>query len=113
MSANANQCAALRFNPNLTSGLIHLGLAYYLSGEYGKAIRTWEGAVGRNPNLAFIHAGLAAAYAQADRTDEAARAVANVCRLHPFFKVEDFGNAFLKASDRLSLRNGLRKAGLK
>ena len=52
-------------------------------------------------------------YAQADRTDEAARAVANVRRLHPFFKVEDFGNAFLKASDRLSLRNDLRKAGLK
>ncbi len=105
---------ALRFNPNLgPSGLIHLGLAYYLLGEYGKAIRTLEGALGRNPNLVFLHIGLSAAYAQADRADEAARAAANVRRLHPFFNVEDFGNAFRKETDRLSIRKGLRKAGLK
>lgn len=105
---------ALRFNPNLgPSGLIHLGLAYYLLGEYGKAIRTLEGALGRNPNLVFLHIGLSAAYAQADRADEATRAAANVRRLHPFFNVEDFGNAFRKETDRLSIRKGLRKAGLK
>jgi len=105
---------ALRFNPNLgPSGLIHLGLAYYLTERYGKAIRTLEGALGRNPNLVFLHIGLSAAYAQANRAEEASRAAANVRRLHPFFEVDTFGNAFRKASDRLSIREGLRKAGLK
>ena len=64
-------------------------------------------------NLVFLHIALSAAYAQANRAGEAARAAANVRRLHPFFEVEAFGNAFRKESDRLSIREGLRKAGLK
>ena len=45
--------------------------------------------------------------------EDAARAVANVRRYHPFFKVEEFGNAFRKPADRNDLREGLREAGLK
>ena len=104
---------ALRFNPNLgPSGLVHLGLAYYLEQRYDDAINTFERALGRNPNLVVLHVGLAAAYARANRADNAARAAAQVKRLHPFFKVDAFGNAFRKPEDRLSIREGLRKAGL-
>lgn len=54
---------ALRFNPNLgPSGLAHLGLAYYLKGQYGGAIKTLERALGQYPDLAILHVGLAAAY---------------------------------------------------
>lgn len=105
---------ALRFNPKLgPSGLTHLGLAYYLKGQYGDAIETLERALGRNPNLAILHVVLAAAYSRANRAEDAARSVANVRRLHPFFKVDEFGNAFRKTSDRSDIRDGLRQAGLK
>jgi adenylate cyclase len=105
---------ALRFNPNLgPSGLVHLGLAYYLKGQYGGAIKTLERALGQYPDLAILHVGLAAAYTRANRAEDAARAATNVRRFHPFFKVDEFGNAFRKPADRNNIREGLRDAGLK
>jgi len=105
---------ALRFNPNLgPSGLVHLGLAYYLKGQYGSAIKTLERALGQYPDLAILHVGLAAAYTRANRAEDAARAATNVRRFHPFFKVDEFGNAFRKPADRNNIREGLRDAGLK
>ena len=55
---------------------------------------------------------LAAAYAQQDRPEEAARAAALVRRIDPTFEPEAFGNKLLKAADLEHLRTGLRKAGL-
>jgi hypothetical protein len=55
---------------------------------------------------------LAAAYAQQDRTEDAARVAAMVRRIDPTFDPEAFGNKFLKAVDLEQLRSGLRKAGL-
>ena len=104
---------ALRFNPELpSSGLVHLGLAYYLKGQYREAITTLERALGQNPDLVILHVALAAAYAQADRGEDAARAAAEVRRLHPFFEVDLFGNGFSNQTDRASIREGLVKAGL-
>ncbi len=104
---------ARRFNPNLDpASLIDLGLAYYLKGRYSAAIMPLELVLRRNPNLAAAHIILAATYANAERFDDAERAIANVRRLHPFFKVDAFGSAFRKPEDRASLRSGLRKAGL-
>jgi adenylate cyclase len=83
---------ALRFNPNMNaSGLMPLGLAFYLKKRYGDSIRTLERGLGREPNNVWSHIVLAAAYSQAGRSEDAARAVATVLRLHPFFEVDAFG----------------------
>ena len=104
---------ALRFNPNLaTSGLVHLGLAYFLKERFEDAIKMYDKALAKNPDLAILHVGLAATYARAGRNEDAAQAAADVRRLSPFFSVEAFGNGFRNPSDREAIQDGLRKAGL-
>jgi adenylate cyclase len=105
---------ALRFNPNMNaSGLVPLGLAYYLKEQYDDSIRTLERGVGRQPDHPWSHIVLAAAYAQSGRSEDAALEVKTVLRLHPFFEVDSFGTAFRNPADRASIAEGLRKAGLK
>ena len=53
-----------------------------------------------------------AAFAQAGRRAEAARAVENLRRTDPTFDGSNFGNKFLEARDLAQLREGLEKAGL-
>lgn len=103
----------LRFSPVMdVDRLLELGFAYYLVSRYDAAIKTLEQGVSLNPNHAFLHIALAAAYAQAGRLDDAARAVASVRRLHPFFEVALFGTRFRNPQDRERIIEGLRKAGL-
>jgi adenylate cyclase len=105
---------ALRFNPNASPRtLINLGLAYYLTGRYDEAIAVSEQALRRNPNLVVPNVVVAAAYAKAGRTEDAARAANKVLRLHPFFEVDAFATGFRNAEDRLKLAQGLRQAGLR
>jgi adenylate cyclase len=104
---------ALRFDPNMFPGYyMHLGLAYYLKGRYDDSISTLNRGLGWYPDHVFIHIPLAAAYAQAGRLEEAERAAATVLRLHPFFEVDSYGDAFINPADRASIADGLRKAGL-
>ena len=106
--------AALRFDPNTNADTFFaLGLAYYLQGQYEESIRTLERGKSQNPNHAFIHAALAAAYAQAERSREAASSAEKVRRLHPFFEIASFGTRFRNSRDRDRLAEGLGKAGLK
>ncbi|MFQ5995728.1 MAG: adenylate/guanylate cyclase domain-containing protein [Acidiferrobacterales bacterium] len=103
----------LRFNPSMDiDRLFELGLAYYLEKRYDDAIGTLEQGVGRNPDHPFLHIALAAAYAQADRSEDATRAAAKVRRLHPFFEVTSFDTRFRNPTDRAHIAEGLRKAGL-
>jgi adenylate cyclase len=55
---------------------------------------------------------LAAAYAQQDRIEDAARVVTEIRRTDPTFDAQEFGTKFLSAADLDRLREGLRKAGL-
>jgi adenylate cyclase len=103
----------LRFDPAMeVDRFFELGLAYYLKSQYAESIKTLEQGVGRNPKHPFLHIALAAAYAQADRLEDAARATAAVRRLYPFFEVDSFGTRFSNPADRASIAKGLRKAGL-
>ncbi len=102
-----------RFNPHLGPGdFMELGLAYYLRDRYEDAIRILERGVGQKPGFVGHHIGLAAAYAQAGRAEEANKAATTVLRLSPFFETEAYGTAFRKPADRAALVEGLRKAGL-
>ena len=104
----------MRFNPHLVPGdFMELGLAYYLKGRYEEAIRILERGVGQKPDFVGHHIGLAAAYAQSGRSEEAKQAATMVLRLSPFFETESYGTAFQSPTDRAALIEGLRKAGLK
>jgi hypothetical protein len=67
---------------------------------------------GRLVAAGFSRIVLAAAYAEEDRTEDAARAVAEMRRFDPAFDAREFGGRLLDAGNLEHLREGLRKAGL-
>jgi adenylate cyclase len=104
---------AVRFDPRPTPNTFsNLAMAYYLQGRYDDAIATLEGAVGRYPHHVPLHIALAASYAEAGRTDDAARAAVEVRRWHPFFEADLYGEVFRNPAERDRIRASLRKAGL-
>ncbi len=105
---------AFRFDPYQSpGGFMSLGIGYYLNGQYDKAIKVLEEGLSRKSDWVGNHIALAAAYVQADRTDDAAREVQEVLRLDPFFEIDNYGTAFRNQADRAKIVEGLRKAGLK
>jgi adenylate cyclase len=105
---------ALRFDPRTPPGThMFLGLGYYLKGQYDAAISTIERGVAQYPDFVGNYLALAASYAQAGRSEEAARAAEKVLRLDPFFEVESYGTGFRNPADRAAIMEGLHKAGLK
>jgi TolB-like protein/Flp pilus assembly protein TadD len=104
---------ALRFDPNpIPNTFSNLAMAYYLQGRHDDAIRTAEQGVSRYPYHVMLYIALAAAYADAGRSDSAAHAAAELRRLHPFFEVGSFGQFFRNLSDRQRFAAALRQAGL-
>jgi TolB-like protein/class 3 adenylate cyclase/lipopolysaccharide biosynthesis regulator YciM len=110
---------ALRLNPSLGAGsLTNLGLAYYLAGRHGDAVRVLEQAGARTTSYLdrgphhFRHVGLAASYAELGRLEEARHAAEEVLRVWPFFEVEQFVGQFRGREAQASLTTGLAKAGL-
>jgi adenylate cyclase len=103
----------LRFDPySELDHYWHLGLAFYLKGKYEDATRTLEQALSFAPNFAWNHIALAAAYAQAGRSEDAKRSAESAKKLHPFFDVESSFTLFRNPADRNEFHEGLRKAGL-
>ncbi len=101
------------FNPHMRpSNYMQLGIAYYLKGRYDDAMDTLEQGLSWYPDDVFIYIPLAAAYAQVGRLKDAARVVAKVRKLRPFFEVDNYGTAFIKPTDRSRIVDGLRRAGL-
>ncbi|MGQ0662174.1 MAG: adenylate/guanylate cyclase domain-containing protein [Pseudomonadota bacterium] len=107
---------ALRFDPSLGRGAhMNLGFVYYLMERYEDAIRFLERGVPRDPGRLYVwysHIGLAAAYAQSGRLDDAGRAKDTVLQLGPFFQIEPFVAQFQNPTHRAHFRDGLRNAGL-
>jgi TolB-like protein/class 3 adenylate cyclase/Flp pilus assembly protein TadD len=104
---------ALQLNPGFGSGrMFPVGWAYYLEQRYDEAARAFESGLRQDPNDYFIHAGLAATYAELNQPEQAARAAAAVRRTWPFFSVAAFANQFQGESYRTHIAEGLRKAGL-
>jgi adenylate cyclase len=104
---------AQRIDPELNDfDRFALTLAYYLKLDYAAAIQQAELNLRKNPEARFNQPVLAAAYAQAGRGADAARAASDVRRLDPTFDAAAYGNKFLNPNDLEHLRDGLRKAGL-
>ena len=105
---------AQRLNPPMALFRLYpMGWAYYLVRRYDNAIRITESALTQNPSDYFVHAALAASYAQLGRTEDATRAAAATLRAWPFFQVDAFVTQFRSEADRAFIADGLRKAGLK
>jgi adenylate cyclase len=103
---------AFRFDP-LPSGtaLFNLGLAYYERRRHADALRVLKRASERFPENPFIHALLAATFAQLDRLQEAAQERDTVRRLNPFFHAAAFGSRFQDPAYHAYLVEGVVKAG--
>jgi adenylate cyclase len=104
----------LRFDPRISPGIhMMLGLAYYLTGQYDAAIRATERGLVRHSDFVGNYITLAAAYAQAGRSEQAASAAVKVLELNPLFELDTYGTGFRNPADRTAIIEGLRKAGLK
>ena len=89
-----------------------LSLAYYLKRHYDAAIEQDELNLRKTAGANFSRIVLAAAYAQQNRAEDAARIVTDIHRTDPTFDPREFGTKLLNAADLEHLRDGLRKAGL-
>ena len=104
---------ATSIDPRLSAEiLLSLGAAYFLNGRSADAARILERITTRKEGNPFIHAMLAAVYAENGRDDDARTTAAEVRKLNPFFDVARFGSLFKKAEHRDRLANALKKAGL-
>jgi len=105
---------AQRLNPPMALFRLYpMGWAFYLVRRYDDAIRVTETGLSQSSSDYFVHAALAASYAQLGRWKDAERAAAETLRAWPFFQVDYFVAQFRSASDRAFIAEGLRKAGLK
>jgi len=87
-----------------------LGIGYYLKEQYEKSINVLKEGVSRKPDWVGNHIILAAAYAQASLSSEAAHEAQEILRLEPFFEIENYGTVFRNQADRAKIVQGLRKA---
>ncbi len=106
--------AAAQFDPSHSRprSLAHLGVAYFLEGQYGEAVRVFELSIGRNPEFGLAYVGLAAAYGELGKSAEAARAAKMVRRNDPFFASASFGTQFAQEQHRMRMVESLKRAGL-
>jgi len=104
---------AQRIDPELNAiDRFALSVAYYVKRRYDAAIEQSQLNLRKSDAASFSRVVLAAAYAQQNRPEDAARMAALVLRSDPTFDPQTFGNKFLNPVDVEHLRDGLRKAGL-
>jgi len=104
---------AQRIDPDLNAvDRFALSLAYYLKGRYDAAIEQAELNLRTTADANFSRVVLAAAYAQHNQAEDAARVVTMIRRTDPTFDPQEFGNKFLSSVDLEHLRDGFRKADL-
>jgi adenylate cyclase len=103
---------AASLDPRLSShDLFNLGATYFLLGDQVRAAQVYERTVARQDGNAFIHAMLAAIYADAGRKEDARREIDEVRRLNPMFDVESFGTLFRNPAHRDKVVAALQLAG--
>ena len=106
---------AMRLNPHGDAIYpLHLGIAYYLSGQYEEAIAALKEALARSPDYLPAHRKLAAVYVELGRMDEARAEVAEHMRVSPGFSLGRFKERIPIKDPAVLERyiNALRKAGL-
>jgi hypothetical protein len=92
--------------------LFNLGAAYFLLSQHTSAAQVFERIVARQDGNQFIHAMLAAIYADTGRKEDARREVSEVRRHNPLFDLDTFGTLFRNPTHREKIVAALREAGL-
>jgi TolB-like protein len=107
---------ALRLDPANARAALYLGQAYYLLGRYGEAVeaidRALAGNLGHNTQI-MGRPILAAAYAELDRPEDAARERTVALQLSPFLDAARFAGQFGTTQARDHMLEGLKKAGFR
>jgi len=106
---------AMRLDPFASpETLASLGHAYYMVGDYGKAVDVLRGCVQRASKNAFCHRLLAAAYSQTGRQWEAVSNAAEAIHEDPGWTIGTVVRAGLyrRQADLDQLVSGYRRAGL-
>ena len=105
---------AMRLDPHYPAQYLSwLGHAYFVIGDYKKAIESLRQGIARTPNYVAMHVFLAASYAMAGSIDDAKASAGQVIRLNPDFNLralERYNSSQSRITDQLMI--GLRRAGL-
>ncbi len=105
---------ALRLNPNpIADFWLVKGFAHYQLKQHLLAIRALERGLTQWPQYVFSNALLAAAFAEANRQDEALQQAQIVRRLIPGFDPNQFGSRFLDPNHHRYVVEGMARAGLR
>ena len=113
--AIANIRKGMQLNPYYTWDYpYNLGRAYYILGEYDKAIPELESAKTRNPNVMPVRLVLAACYVRTGRAGDAAWEIEEVQAINPHETLSHLANTFATNDAELLQRflHDLREAGL-
>lgn len=114
-AAIANIQKGMQLNPYYTWDYpYNLGRAYYVLGEYDKAIPELESAKTRNPNVMPVRLVLAACYVRAGRAADAEWEIEEVQAINPHETLSHLANTFATNDAELLQRflHDLREAGL-
>ena len=115
-SAIRNFRKAMRLTPHFPPWYVRqLGLAQLFLEKYEEAINSMRESIARAPDLVLAHVYLAAAYAAANRDQEAQSEVQEILRLEPDFNLQRSERLVSQARDKAQgdlFLNLLRKAGL-
>jgi tetratricopeptide (TPR) repeat protein len=108
--------SGLRLDPANARTALYLGQAYYFLGRYGEAVaaldRALAGNLGHNTQI-MGRPVLAAAYAELDRPEDAARERNAALQLSPFLDASRFAGQFGTTQARDRMLEGLKKAGFR
>jgi tetratricopeptide (TPR) repeat protein len=83
--------AALDEDPEFTSAMVNMGVAYYQLARLDEAIAQYEKAIELEPEDADIHSNLAAAYVQMNQLDQALEEYLLAVELNPELAEAYFG----------------------
>jgi len=114
-AAIANIQKGMQLNPYYTWDYpYNLGRAYYVLGEYDKAIPELESAKSRNPNAMPVRLVLAACYVRTGRAADAEWEIEEVQAINPHETLSHLANTFATNDAELLQRffHDLREAGL-
>jgi TolB-like protein/Tfp pilus assembly protein PilF len=104
---------AMAYAPVTTPGMhMNVGIIHFLEGRYGEAEKWLRRAADRWPAFLGTHIVLAATYATIGSPEAAAKEVAAIRKISPFFNPEIYGSAYRNPVHRAKIVNALEKAGL-
>jgi tetratricopeptide (TPR) repeat protein len=107
---------ALRLDPANSRASITQGIAYYLLGRYGDAVESIDRGLAENSGRNIQITGrpiLAAAYADLNRPEDAARERDAALQLSPFLDAGRFAGQLGTQQARDHMMEGLKKAGFR